>query len=536
MLRPDPAFDVVVEGGVVYDGSGRPPRRQDVGVAGGRLAAVGDLGGAEARRRVDARGLAVTPGFIDVHTHSEYALHLRPTADSAVAQGVTTHVAGNCGYSCAPLPDPALAPHLVLGFDPAAGAPWRSLADYFATLEREGIAINVASLVGHGTVRAAAMGLASRPATDAEIGRMVDVLEAALDEGALGLSTGLAYPPGSHADERELTALCAAVARRGGLHASHVRNRDVRYEAGFGEVLRVTGATGVPLQLSHIVTKVGAPPGATAWALERVEEARRRGLDVACDMLICEWGPGQLASFLRPEAFEGGLAATLARLADPAARARLRQPEPSWRMALDPALYDRMVLARAPRTPELVGRSVAELAAASGRDFHETACEVLLAHGEALYEVFLMGAAFARADTLAALASPWCMPESDDLVDGPDGGRRRLALTPGCYGWAPQFLAEMVRERRLLSAEEAVRRLTALPAERFGLRDRGRIAEGAQADIVVLDLDRVESRATLTDFARFPSGIAHVLVNGTPVVEDGRRTGARPGHVLRRGR
>ena len=528
-------LDLVIRGGLVYDGSGAPSRRADVGVAGGRIAALGDLAGAEATRRIDAAGLAVTPGFVDCHTHSEAALLAYPTADSAVGQGVTTHVAGNCGYSCAPIADPGLARHLVFGGDASAGASRRSLGEYFAALERVGIGINLACFVGHGAVRAAAMGLESRPAADPDIGRMIGVLEQALEEGALGMSTGLAYAPGNNADRGELERLCAVVARRGGIHATHVRNRDVAYRAGFGEVLEISGETGVPLQLSHIVTKHGAEAGATDWALEQVHQARGVGLDVACDMLICEWGPGQLASFLRPEAFEGGLAATLARLRHPAARARLRQSDPSWRMALDPGQYHRVVLSRAPRTPELVGQSFAELTAASGKDFHETACDILLAHGEALYDVFTMGAAFERSDTLAALASPHCMPESDDVVAAPNGGGGRGALTPGAYGWAPQFLAEMVRERRLLSAEGAVRKLTALPAERFGLRGRGRLAAGHWADVVVVDLAEVASRATLTDFARPPRGIAHVLVNGTPVVQDGRLTGARPGHVLRRG-
>jgi N-acyl-D-amino-acid deacylase len=527
-------LDLVVRGGIVYDGSGRPPRRADVGIAGGRIAALGDLPGTAASRMLDATGLAVTPGFIDAHTHSEFALYAHPNADSAVRQGVTTHVAGNCGYSCAPLTDPALARHLIFGFVPDVPIDWGSLGEYFAALERAGVAINLACFVGHGAVRAAAMGLDSRPATAAEIGRMATVLDEALDEGALGMSTGLAYPPGNNADRHELRALCEVVARRGGIHASHVRNRDVRHQEGFREVLDIAAETGVPLQISHIVTKVGAPSGATEWALEQVDAARGAGLDVACDMLVGEWGPGQLASFLRPEAFEGGLAATLTRLGDPAGRARLRQGDPSWRMALDPAQYHRMVLARAPRTPELVGRSFADLCRDSGKDFHETACDLLVAHGEALYDVYLLGAAFAREDTLAALCRPYCMPESDDVVDSLDDGRRPAALTPACYGWAAQFLAEMVRERRLFTAEEAVRRLTALPAERFGLRDRGRLAPDAWADVVVLDLDRVAPRATLTDFARPPDGVTHVLVNGTPVLQHGRPTGALPGRVLRR--
>lgn len=528
-------LELAIRGGLVHDGSGGPPRRMDVGVAGGRVVALGDLAGVAAARSIDAAGLAVTPGFVDCHTHSEYTLFAHRTADSAVAQGVTTHVAGNCGYSCAPLADQELARHLVFGYDAKLGAPWCTLAEYFAVLEAGGIGINIACLVGHGSIRAMAMGLASRAATSGEIERMAAVLEQALDEGALGMSTGLAYPPGNNAAADELTALCEVLARRGGLHATHVRNRDVAYREGFGEVLELSERSGVPLQISHIVTKHGAPPGATEWALDRVEAARRRGLDVACDMLICEWGPGQLTSFLRPEAFEGGVAATLARLGDPAARARLRQTDPSWRMALEASQYHRMVLARAPRTPELVGQSFAELCRASGRDFHETACDILLRHQEALYEVFMMGAAFERSDTLRTLASAHCMPESDDVVAAPltaDG--RDGALTPGCYGWAAQFLAEMVRERRLLAPAEAVRRLTALPAERFGLRDRGRVAAGYWADLVVLDLDRIDSRATLTDLARFPAGVAHVLVNGTAVVTDGRRIGATPGHVLRR--
>src|SRR5262249_4613817 len=218
-------------GGAVLDGSGAPPRVCDVGIAEGRIAALGDLGGVEAARMIAAKGRSVTPGFIDAHTHSEFTLFADPRAESAVRQGVTTHVGGNCGYSCAPMVQPDLAPHLIFGFVPSVGVEWRSFGEYLAALERSRPAINLACLVGHAAVRAPE----TRPATAAEVVAMEAVLVASLDEGAVGMSTGLAYPPGNNADQEELAALCDVVARRGGLHASHVRNRDVRYESGFGE-------------------------------------------------------------------------------------------------------------------------------------------------------------------------------------------------------------------------------------------------------------------------------------------------------------
>ena len=528
-------LDLVIENGLVADGTGAPARRADVGVQEGRIAEVGNLSATSAARRVDAAGLLVAPGFVDIHTHSDYTLLADPLADSSVRQGVTTEVIGNCGHSAAPLRDERLLPWLVIAHTPEVPVEWRSFDEYLTRLGRNGLGINVAPLVGLGTVRAAVLGFDDRPATDSEMDQMRRLVEESLEAGAFGLSSGLEYAPGSNASRQELLELCRLAVRTNGLYATHVRNRDERFLEGFTEALETARRAGVRLQVSHVTPKFGAPNGAADETLRLFRRWRNAGVDVAMDVMLYSWCPTTLAAILPPWAFEGGIGAALRRLADPEDRERIKRYErPIWKL-VTAGRWDRIRLLRSEARPDLVGKSFAEIGDALRLDPHEAALNLLLAEGEGLYNVWMLGKILEEDDIFQMVEDEYCAICSDGMSISPTGITAGLGWGPRCYGWTAMALRVLVRERSLMSVEEAIRRMTSLPAERIGLKDRGRIAPGFFADLVVLNPETVTDRGDYTDPAHHPVGIEYVLVNGEVVVDGGRHTGKKPGRVLRRG-
>lgn len=528
-------LDLVIENGLVADGTGAPARRGDVGVQNSRIVEVGRLSAVAAARRIDAAGLLVAPGFIDIHTHSDYTLLVNPLADSSVRQGVTTEVIGNCGHSPAPLRDEHLLPRLVIAHIPGVPVEWRSFHEYLRRLGRDGLSINVAPLVGLGAIRAAVVGFDSRPATASEIDQMKELVEESLEAGAFGLSSGLEYAPGSNASPEELVELCRVAALGNGLYATHVRNRDERYLEGFVEALETAREAGVRLQVSHTTPKFGAPAGAAHETLHLFRQWRERGVDVGTDVILYPWCPTTLAAILPPWAFEGGINATLHRLGNPDDRERIKRYErPIWKL-VTAGRWDRIQLFRSEARPDLVGKSFAEIGDALGVHPHEAALDLLLAEGEGLYNVWMLGKILEEEDIFRMLEDRYCAICSDGMSISPTGITAELGWGPRCYGWAPMALRVLVRERALVSMEEAIRRMTSLPAERIGLKDRGKIAPGFFADLVVLNPETVADRGNYTDPAHYPVGIEYVLVNGEVVVDGGRHTSRMPGLVLRRG-
>lgn len=527
-------LDLVIANGRLADGTGRPAIRADVGVLDGRIALVADLSQASSAHRIDASGLVVAPGFVDIHTHSDYTLLANPLAESSVHQGVTTEVLGNCGFSPAPLKDPTLLARLVVAHVPSVQVDWRSFGEYLERLERERLSINVAALVGHGAVRATVLEFEGRRPTPTEMRQMESLVAESLAAGAVGISSGLEYMPGRSSASDELVALCRMVGEMDGLYATHVRNRDVRFLEGFTEALETASAAGVRLQISHITPKYGAPPDAGERTLRLLREWRELGVDVAGDVMLYNWCPTVLTAILPPWAMEGSMEAVLPRLADPAAREEMRKhDEPIWRLVTD-RRWDKIRLFRSTARRDLVGLTFAEIGERLRRDPFDAACDLLLAEGQDLQGVWMLGHILDEEHLWQMLEDPHCAICSDGMSISPSGSTADLGWGPRCYGWAPMALRLLTREKRLMSLEEAVRRMTSLPASRVGLRDRGQVAPGFAADIVVFHPEEVSERNSYAEPARYPAGIQYVLVNGEIVVEKGRHTGARTGQVLRK--
>ena len=525
-------LDLVIENGSVADGAGKPARAADVGVRGDKIAAVGNLREARARERLDASGLVVSPGFIDIHTHSDFSLLSRGGAESQAMQGVTFEVVGNCGHSCAPIGEMEDPRKLTLGYEPSIKIDWATFNGYLSRLERAKLGVNVASFVGHCTLRHAVMRGEPRPATDGETEAMRRLLEESLEQGAVGFSTGLEYNPGKAARSEEVAELCKAAGRRGALYATHVRNRDLFYESGFGEALACARAAKARLQISHIVTKFGAPRHAMEHTMEMVDWSKREGLDVAFDMIPHNWSPTMVSAMLPVWAFEGGVKKLLKRLKSPKEREKMRHnPMPIWQLVPAGRWRDILIF-NSPRNPGLGGMSLADIAKRRRkRDVTDMLFDLLLEEGDNLMNLTWIGRNFTEADNKTALMESDCVVISDGItVTGDD---RTKIFSPSVCGWAARFLQRYVREMKLMTLEEGIRRLTGLPAARLGLKNRGTIAKGRFADITIFSYETLRDRSTVKNPGRHPVGIRHVLVNGKFAVRNGRRTEVNNGRVVR---
>ena len=522
--------DVVIRGGTILDGSGDEPYRGDIAVVGDRIADVGDVGevGVSAGRELDATGLLVAPGFIDIHSHSDYTLLVDPRAVSAIHQGVTLEVVGNCGHGCFPVHDPELARTAIYGFDESVPLTWRDANEYFDLLEQTRPAVNVLSLVPNGQLRLEVVGLHDRPATSDELREMRSLLAQSLEQGAWGFSTGLEYPTEAGATEEELEALCEVVAQSGALYATHTRRRDAGAADAVTEAVRTAERAGARLQVSHLVPRSGAQE--SERCLDVVESARERGMDVAFDMHTRLFGFTYLPTVLPAWAMSGGPAATAELLRDPGARERMKRHESILSAGGD---WSRVVLLDNEVWPDRSRHDIAAIAAERGQDPFDTVYDLLLAADGRMHQLMVMIRCYTEAQQLQAFGHPLCMPGSDATTLAPDG-RLARSVFHGAYTWAAWYYRFMVRDTRALTRSEAVRRLTSLPAERIGLRDRGVLRPGAYADVAVFDHATFGETATTFDPNRLATGMRHVLVNGTVTLEDGELTGRRGGSVLRR--
>jgi N-acyl-D-aspartate/D-glutamate deacylase len=534
-------FDLVLRGGTVIDGGGGPAVRADVGVLGDRILAVGDLSEVEAAAVgvvLDCSDRVVSPGFIDPHGHSDGSLFVDGALASHLHQGYTTQLSGNCGDTLAPIG--SLGRELVeLSLRPnGLVARWATFAEYLDRVEEQALGPNVAFLVGHGTVRGWVIGADARLATDAELAAMVAEVEAALDAGAVGLSSGLIYAPGMHASALEIETLVAATARRGGLYATHMRNESDGLFASLDESIAAVRAAGprARLQVSHLKCGSRAVWGRAAEAVARLETARAEGLDAAADQYPYTAAATTLATILPPALLGLGVDDCIEALADPHVRdlvkAEIERGISGWEnVAADPG-WGGLRISYAASRPEWSGRSLAELAEELHAEPADLAFDALVADR---LDVSVVIECMSEPDVEAIMAVPWIAVCTDAEGRRPghpilDAGRPH----PRTYGSTARVLGHYARDRGRLSLETAIAKLTSVPAERLGLRDRGTIREGALADLVVLDVTTVADQATYLEPARYPIGIEHVIVNGRPAILDGAETGERAGRLLRR--
>ncbi|TDD96427.1 N-acyl-D-amino-acid deacylase family protein [Actinomadura rubrisoli] len=522
--------DLLITGGLVADGTGSPLRRADIAVSDGRITGVGTVAG-PAARVIDATDRVVCPGFIDLHSHSDLALLGNPAAHSKIRQGVTTEVVGNCGLGAAPLiadVDRAAlrAAIAFIDVDPGLRWTWQGFADYLDVLARARPSVNVVTLVAHLPLRAGVVGFADRPATPAELSRMCGHLAEALDAGAAGLSTGLVYAPLCYAAEDELTALARVVAAHDRIFAWHVRDYGDDLLESVRQALRVARSSGCRVQISHLAAVGRRNWGKVAAALTMIDEARAGGARVTADVYPYLAGSANLSQLLPAWAHAGGGSAMTARLADPAVRQRIRR---EWADAF--WSWDDIMVGSVPESGdrEAAGRTIAELTAERGQSGDDVVMDLVAAYGNAVSMV-----AFGRSedDLRTALRHPAVAIGSDGFALDPDGVGGEGVPHPRSYGCYPRLLARYAGSSEL-TLEDAVHKSSGLPAELYGLTDRGVLRPGAAADLVVLDPGTIGDRATFTDPHRFPAGIEVVMVNGALAVTGGTHTSARTGMVLR---
>jgi len=534
-------FDILLTGGSVYDGLGGKPYPADVGIAGGRIAAIGRLEGAQAERTIEATGLAVAPGFIDMHSHADLDLLIEPTAAPKVRQGVTTELVGQCGLGVAPT-NPATAGAWrrvltgILGEHPETW-PWPTFAAYLADLEAARPALNVAALVTHGAVRAAGVGLDDRFPSAREMVAMERLVDEAMADGAFGLSVGLVYLPCLFAEEAELVALYRRVAARHGLMAIHIRSQASRVLPALDEALAVAARAGVALQVSHLCAAGRPNWGKPELMLAAIDAARARGQDVTFDQHPYDAGSSLLTQILPPWTVGGGTEALLARLRDPLARERIKRemaentPSPDPRTPWDSysALlgWENILITavQSEANRACVGHTIAEVAAARRCDPGETALDLLVEENGVV--AMVMRDLYAEGDLATIMRHEAQMVGSDDIYTG--------TPHPRLYGTFARVLGKFAREDGVISLAQAVRKMTSVPAQRLGLRDRGVLREGLAADVAVFDPATVRDRATYAAPRQFAVGVPYVLVNGELVVDGGVQTKARPGRVLRHG-
>jgi N-acyl-D-amino-acid deacylase len=506
-LRAAPAqqaFDVLIRGGQLVDGTGSPARAADVGIVNGRVAAIGDLSTAKAAATIDAQGHVVAPGFIDVHTHAdEIAQH--PLAEHFARMGVTTVIAGNCGGSA------------------------ENIAASLRAIEGTRVSINYATLFGHNTVRRAVMGTERRPPTPAELAKMQALVDQAMRDGAVGFSTGLQYVPGTYADHAEIVALARAAAAHGGVYATHMRNEGTELEASVKEALDVGEAARMAVEISHL--KVDAPSrwGASQKALALIDAARSRGLRVAADVYLYDAASSTLGIRFPSWVLEGGQDSINGRLDDEATWARIKEEMKKLIRERGIENYSFARIASYRADPSLNGLSIPEAARkVLGKDDIESQLEMmrrmLRAGGASMVYQFM-----AEDDIGHILRHPHVAIASDSGLNVMGEG----VPHPRGYGNTARALGRYVREMKVVPLEEAIRKMTSLPADHFGFRDRGRLSVGHAADVVVFDPRRVVDRATYEQPHRYPDGIKAVLVNGVVVVDGATHTAARPGQVLR---
>jgi N-acyl-D-aspartate/D-glutamate deacylase len=515
-------MDLVIRGGTILDGTGAAPRVADVGIQDGRIAAIGKLKANGAQ--IDATGLTVSPGFIDIHSHSDYTLLVDPRAVSAIAQGVTLEVIGNCGFGCAPIADPQLAAANIYGFDGRVPLAWHGVGEYLDRLAAAKPAVNVIKLVPNGQLRRASVGVAERPAKPEELAKMKSLLAEGLEEGAWGYSTGLEYPAERGAPDEELVELCKVAAKRGGLYASHTRRRDDGAVSAIDEAIRVGEKAGAKIQISHLLPrKTDAHEGERS--LELIDRARGRGLDIAFDMHTRLYGTTYLDTIVPPWAQDD-----LARhLASADSRRRMRE----YKSIVAGGGWERVVLLDHPRFPQYSRRSFGDMARAERRDAFDIACDILVADlGQEKRAMVIMNV-YTADDQAQMFGHPLCMPGSDATTLAPDGPLANTVFH-GAYSWASWYFHFMVHERKLLKPAEAVQRLTQAPARRLGLADRGQIREGYRADIAVFDADRFQAAATTFEPNQLARGMRHVVVNGVHTLREGSLTGSRGGQVIRK--
>jgi dihydroorotase/N-acyl-D-amino-acid deacylase len=534
-------FDVVILHGHIIDGTGSPWYSGDVGIRDGHIAAIGDLGAAPAKKKIDAQGKVVAPGFIDMLGQSELTILVDPRLPSKVFQGITTEITGE-GGSVAPVNDAMLAAdsagyaHLKITPD------WRTLREYFARLEKQGMGINLATYVGATSVRRMALGDAKVDPTPAQLEQMKGLVDQAMRDGAIGVSTSLQYSPAPYAKTEELIALAREASKYGGIYATHMRSEGDAVLESIDEATRIGREAQIPVEIWHLKAAGKANWGKMPQIVARIDAARVAGVDVSANTYAYTAWFNTFSAFVPPWAHDGGDVKLVERLKDPAMRARIRKDMTTtgrnsagedWDNEWQEIPGPEAILIAVVQNPELLplqGKRLSEVATLWHEDAIDALCD-LLVKDNAFTEVAVFG--MDEPDVVLALKQPWMSFDNDSQGTAPDGLLASEHPHPRAYGTFPRVLRKYVREEKELTLGDAIRKFSALPAQRMRLMDRGVLKKGMWGDVVVFDPEKITDKATFEDPNQLSVGMDYVLVNGVPVIAEGKMTGALPGKVLR---
>ena len=539
------SFDLIIKNGRIVDGTGNPWYMGDVAIADGKIASIGRPLSGMGEDVIEAKGLVVAPGFIDAHSHSDSVTLFYRQMESTIMQGITTVVAGQCGSSIAPV-NPEYAEELEKRY--AGWLPpevefkitWSTFDEYLREEEKDGLGANVAHMVGHGAIRIASMGFEAREPTQGELERMRELTAEAMEAGAYGLSTGLIYPPGIFAETEEIVEVARVAARYGGVYDTHIRGEGKTLMESLEEAISIGEQAGIPVQISHHKAATKSIWGKSADSLALLERAREGGLDITVDQYPYKAGSTSLVTCLPPWAHEGGMERLLERLREPGLRERMREDIerglPGWENFAG-ELGWKNVYVTSVKTDDnkpAEGKNLTEIMGMRGDPDEFTSLFELLSEEEGAVGMVIF--AMDEGDVRRIMGHPLQMVGTDSGSSSTTGYMRRGKPHPRGYGTYPRVLGRYVRELGVLRLEEAVRKMTSFPAQRFGILDRGLLRPGMQADVTIFDPDTVIDEATYQDPHRFPEGIEYVIVNGEVAVDQGGYTGSLAGKTLRKGR
>jgi N-acyl-D-amino-acid deacylase len=532
----DSTFDLIIRNGTVYDGSGAKPFTGDIAILGDKIVAIGNLAGAKAKVEIDARGLAVAPGFINMLSWATDSLIEDGRSQSDLRQGVTLEVMGE-GESMGPLTVKMKKSLRDAQGDIEFKVAWTTLGQYLEFLARRGVSCNVASFMGATTARIHEIGYADRPPTAKELERMKRLVRQAMEEGAMGLSSALIYTPAFYAKTDELIALAKVAAEYDGMYVSHLRSEGNDFLGALDEFLRIARAANIRAEIYHLKAAGSANWGKLDGAIAKIEEARRSGLSITADMYPYTAGSTGLDAMMPPWVQEGGYAAWAERLKDPAVRERLRSeiitPSDKWEnFFLDAGSPENILLAgfRSAKLKPLTGKTLGEVARMRGASPIDTAMDLVIEDGSRVGTIFFL---MSEENVRKEIALPWVSFDSDAGSIAAEGVFLKSNPHPRAYGTFARLLGKYARDEKIISLTEAVRRLTSLPAGNLKLDRRGRLKTGYYADVVVFDPATIQDHATYEKPHQSATGVIHVLVNGVPVIQNGEHTGAKPGQVVR---
>ena len=531
-----PSYDIVISGGHIIDGTGSPWYSGDIGIHAGKIAAIGNLAAAPRRRTIDARGMVVAPGFIDMLGQSELSILVEPRLPSKIYQGITTEVTGE-GSSAAPQ-NAAIIKESATTFEHLHINPdWRTLRQYFARLEKQGIGINLASYVGATQVRAMVLGFDDIQPSAVQLEQMTTLVRAAMRDGAVGVSTSLQYPPAPYARTEELIALATEAAKSGGIYATHMRSEGDAIMQSIDETVRIGREAHIPVEIWHLKVAGKGNWGRMPQVIARINAARAAGVDVTADTYAYTAWYNTMSAFIPPWAHDGGDARLIERLKDPAMRARIRQelltPSSAWDNEWQEIPGPEAIMIGVVQNPQLLqfqGKRLADVAKAWNKDPIDTLFDFLI-EDNAFTGCAVFG--MSEADVSLALQQPWVAVNNDSSGTSPEGLLGSEHPHPRAYGTFPHILRKYVREDGLLSLEEAIRKFSALPAQRMRFTDRGVLKANMWADVVIFDPATIRDLATFENPNQLSQGMDYVLVNGVPVIEHGKMSGALPGKVIR---